>query len=117
MPNVRSRRPSRQLHPLPVPPFWKLWLCQRFEASPQLARDLWRCFAKTASAEQLFLLRQAQRLDGTGPIAALLEAVPPKDLLALTLRLAPEGRPRPLEIRRLEERILHEATSFDGSWL
>lgn len=98
----------------PAPPIWRLWLVRHLDCSHALAEALWKHFARTASAEELFLVRQAD--ETRYGIRPLLAKIRPSVLLSLTQMVSPcTGRPRLPEVVRLEETIL-ERTIGNGEW-
>jgi hypothetical protein len=92
-----------------APRFWVRWLVEMFGASEPLAVALWQAYP--VSATTLFQLRLC---DEPAPspeasrarVCRLGTLIPPATLIALSLRLSPEGQKRKPDMVAFEEMVL-----------
>lgn len=103
------RRPGRPVHTTTPPAYFVHFVTIFLQASPRLAKDLWRVFAPQCSQTTLFQLNLVSVRPTIEQQEYLATMLTPQALLHATVRLAPEGRQRPLEVRRVEAMILRYA--------
>jgi hypothetical protein len=103
-----------------APAFWHLMMAQLFQVrSAKLRAALWAAYPSSQTLRyQLALCGDAL---GRGGLAAarvrrLSELLEPRYLLMAAEKIAPPGRPRPVEVRRFEEKVL-AIIDRDGYWI
>jgi hypothetical protein len=78
-----------------------------FHCPKWLARQLWQCMWPSEQQAITWNLDRAATSPFVESVLHLQRAMPPKLLIEILLRVAPEdGRERPKEVLQLEERIL-----------
>src|SRR5262245_27356800 len=83
------------------------FLAQLFVCPKPLARELWRAMYDSEKQSITWTLSRVSEVMSDQTVEHLQKAMPPKMLLELCQRVAPEnGRVRPVEVRELEEKIL-----------
>jgi len=106
-----------------VPPLWRALMVRWFSASPALAVELWRAYQAMMPFTSKTTGYELNRMLGSCPEDALwqraerlLAVLNPKDMLAASLRLAPEvGNRRRRDVLAYEETVL-ERLDANGKW-
>jgi hypothetical protein len=106
-----------------VPPLFTLVATQWFACSASLAAELWRAYQGMLPHTSKSTAFELNRLFSTCPdnnvlwqrAERLLALLCPKDLLAVSLRLAQEGHKRRRDVLVYEEAVL-ERLDADGKW-
>jgi hypothetical protein len=125
-PRFRSQRVRKAYTGRDVPQLWSLVLASWFAASPALAVELWRAYRAMLPHTSKNTAFELNRMFSACPEDVLwqraewlLALLCPRDLLAVSLRLAQEGHRRRRDVLLFEEAVL-ERLDADGKpsfWL